>query len=120
MLAGEYGFIPIFFWQPVITTKKLKTADEQRWERDYTHDPAARTRLYQAIIDERRHCRELIEASDAVDLSALFDDWKLPVYIDLYHLSEIGNGAVATAMLPVVAAAISAISAQSAARAQRR
>lgn len=118
MLAGEYGFMPIFFWQPVITTKKLKTIDEQRWESDYTHDPAARIRLYQAIIDERRHCRELIEASDAVDLSALFDDWQLPVYIDLYHLSENGNGAVATSMLPVVAAAISAIPAQGAAPAQ--
>ena len=70
--------MPIFFWQPVITTKKLKTVDEQRWERDYTHDPARADRLYQAIIDERRHCRELIEASDAVDLSALFDDWSAP------------------------------------------
>jgi hypothetical protein len=120
MLAGEYDFVPIFFWQPVITTKKLKTVDEQRWERDYTHDPAARTRLYQAIVDERRRCRELIDASDAIDLSALFDDWGRPVYIDLYHLSEIGNGAVATSMLPVVAAAISAISAQSAAPAQGR
>lgn len=118
MLAREYGFIPLFFWQPVITTKKLKTADEQRWERDYTHNPAARARLYQAIVDERRHCQELSQASDAIDLSALFDGWSAPVYIDLYHLSEPGNAAVAAAMLPAVAAAARAVAARSNASAQ--
>ena len=108
LLAREYAFTPIFFWQPVITSKKLKTADEQRWERDYTHDPGSRGRLYQAIVNERRYCQELAQASDAIDLSALFDDWSAPLYIDLYHLSEAGNAAVAAAMLPTVAAAASA------------
>jgi lysophospholipase L1-like esterase len=109
MLAREYGFRPVFFWQPVITTKNCKTVDEQRWERDYTHDPAARTRLYTSIVDARRHCRELVEAADALDLSALFDGWTDPVYIDLYHLSEPGNAAVAEAMLPDIAAAVEAL-----------
>jgi lysophospholipase L1-like esterase len=109
MLAREYGFRPVFFWQPVITSKTLKTGDEQRWERDYTQDPASRARLYSAIIDERRHCRGLAQAGDAVDLSGLFDDWVQPVYIDLYHLSEAGNAAVAEAMLPAIAAALTAI-----------
>ena len=108
MLAREFGFIPVFFWQPVITTKKIKTVDEHRWERDYTHYPAARSRLYHEIIDERRSTPELAQAADAVDLSALFDDWAEPVYIDLYHLSEAGNAAVAEAMLPAVAAAAEA------------
>ena len=109
VLGREYGFCPIFFWQPVITTKALKTTDEQRWERDYTRDPAARTRLYNAIISERRACRDLAAAADAVDLSALFDAWSDPVYIDLYHLSEAGNVAVAEAMLPAIGAAVASI-----------
>jgi hypothetical protein len=109
ILGREYGFCPIFFWQPVITTKAAKTSDEQRWERDYTHDPAARTRLYTAIIHERRTCRDLAAAADAVDLSALFDAWSDPVYIDLYHLSEAGNAAVAEAMLPAIGAAVASI-----------
>jgi hypothetical protein len=108
VLAAEFGFIPVFFWQPAITTKEVKTADEQRWECDYTHDPAARTRLYGAIISERRNNPELAQAADAVDLSALFDAWTEPVYIDLYHLSETGNAAVAEAMLPAVGAAVEA------------
>ena len=105
LLAREYGFQPIFFWQPVITTKQLKTADEQRWDNDYTRDPVRRRRLYLAIIAERRRRLDLVGAPDTVDLSALFDDRAEPVYIDLYHLSEAGNAAVAEAMLPAVAAA---------------
>jgi hypothetical protein len=108
LLAGEYGFRPIFFWQPVITTKKCQTPDERRWLRDYTNDPERRRLLYQAIIDEFRHRPELFEAPDLIDLSTLFDDWTAPVYIDLYHLSEVGNAAVAEAMLPAVAQAASA------------
>jgi hypothetical protein len=105
LLGREYGFQPIFFWQPVITTKRCKSADEQRWENDYTKDPAGRRLLYQAIITERRRCSELAEAPDTIDLSALFDGWTDPVYIDLYHLSEVGNAAVVEAMLPAVEAA---------------
>jgi lysophospholipase L1-like esterase len=108
LLAGEYGFRPIFFWQSVITTKKFKTRDERRWVDDYTNDPERRHLLYHAIIDERRRRAELIEAPDTIDLSALFDDWTEPVYIDLYHLSEAGNAAVAEAMLPGVAQAVGA------------
>ena len=90
----------------MITTKKTKTEDEQRWLGDYTDDPERRRLLYEAILDERRCSPDFIDAADAVDLSALFDDWTDPVYIDLYHLSETGNAAVAAAMLPFVDAAL--------------
>ena len=109
LLAREFRFQPLFFWQPVITTKQVKTPDEQRWTGDYTSDPARRRDLYTAVVAERRGCRELAGIPGAVDLSALFDDRRDPVYIDLYHLSEAGNAAVAEAMLPTVAAMVSAI-----------
>lgn len=109
VLSREYGFRPIFFWQPVITTKKHKSHDEQRWESDYTGDPLRRRLLYERIITERRRSPELVEASDAIDLSGLFDDCVEPVYIDLYHLSEAGNAAVAEAMLPKVGEAVSGV-----------
>jgi lysophospholipase L1-like esterase len=106
LLAREYQFRPLFFWQPVLTTKRAMTIDEQRWDKDYTKDPEMRRRLYAAILAARRASREIAEAADTVDLSALFDDWTSPVYIDLYHLSEAGNAAVAAAMLPAVTVAI--------------
>jgi lysophospholipase L1-like esterase len=109
LLGREYGFHPIFFWQPVITTKRHKSRDEQHWESDYTGDPLRRRLLYERIIAERRRSPELVEAPDAIDLSGLFDDCAEPVYIDLYHLSEAGNAAVAEAMLPIVAEAVSGL-----------
>lgn len=109
LLAREYGFRPLFFWQPALTTKQVLTRDEQRWDKDYTKHPEARRRLYAAILETRQDCREIADAADTVDLSALFDDWTDPVYIDLYHLSEAGNAAVAEAMLPILAAAASAL-----------
>ena len=109
LLAREHRFEPIFFWQPVITTKKFKTQDERRWVNDYTNDPERRRLLYEAIVGERQRHPELIDASDIIDLSALFDDWTEPVYIDLYHLSETGNAAVADAMLPAVAQVANAL-----------
>jgi hypothetical protein len=109
LLARGYGFQPLFFWQPVITSKRFKTSDERRWVDDYTSDPGHRLLLYDAIVDERRRDPELLNAVDAIDLSALFDDWNEPVYIDLYHLSEAGNAAVAEAILPILVTTVSKV-----------
>jgi hypothetical protein len=109
LLAREYRFWPLFFWQPVIMTKKLTTTDEQRWVDDYTVNPERRRLLYEMILAERRNCPGHVNAADAVALSALFDDWTDPVYIDLYHLSEAGNSAIAVAMMPIVAGAVGAL-----------
>jgi lysophospholipase L1-like esterase len=108
LIAREHGFRTLFFWQPVITTKTVKSADEQRFEQDYTKDVAARRRLYGAVIAERRGRPELAAAADVFDLSAIFDAAAGPIYIDAYHLSESGNIAVAEAMLPAVVTAAAA------------
>jgi lysophospholipase L1-like esterase len=108
LIAREHGLRALFFWQPVITTKTVKSLDEQRFEQDYTKDVAARRRLYGAVIAERRRRPELAEAADVFDLSAIFDARTDPVYIDAYHLSESGNIAVAEAMLPAIAEAAAA------------
>jgi hypothetical protein len=102
LLAREHGFATLFFWQPVITTKIVKSSDEQRFEAEYSRDVAGRRRLFEAIIAERRRHPELVASADAIDLSAVFDACSDPVYIDAYHLSEAGNIAVAEAMLPAL------------------
>ncbi|HEY1259642.1 MAG TPA: hypothetical protein VGF34_10355 [Stellaceae bacterium] len=108
LLAREHGFATLFFWQPVITTKERKSADEARFEADYTQDVALRRRFYCLVIEAYRGHPDIAAAGDAVDVSALFDAVEEPVYIDAYHLSETGNAMVAEAMLPFVAAAIDA------------
>ncbi len=109
LLAEAYRFRPLFFWQPVLTTKEIKTADEAFFETEYTADVTARQRLYAAILAARRQHPELAAAADIIDLSRLFDERAEPVYIDLYHLSEAGNAAVAEAMLASLATAVAAV-----------
>jgi lysophospholipase L1-like esterase len=108
LLAREHGFATLFFWQPVITTKTVKSGDEQRFEADYSRDVAGRRRLFEAIIAERRRRPEFASAADTIDLSAIFDARSDPVYIDAYHLSESGNIAVAEAMLPALVEIVAA------------
>jgi lysophospholipase L1-like esterase len=99
-LAREYGFRPLFFWQPTLVTKRNKSADEQRSEALMTRDVAGRRQLYTAILAARRAHPGLAGASDAADLSTIFDDSAEAIYIDPFHLSEAGNAVVAEAMLP--------------------
>ena len=108
LMAEAYGFRALFYWQPVITTKRVKTADEQFFESEFTGNLGARRELFAAIIEERRRHPALTGAADAIDLSRLFDDRPEPLYIDLFHLAEAGNAEVAEAMLPAVAAAVAA------------
>jgi len=103
LLAAEYGFRAIFYWQPVITTKRVKSADEQRFEADHTRDVIARQALNEAVIGEYRRRIGIAGEVDAVDLSALFDEVVSPIYIDMVHLSEAGNLAVAEAIVPSLA-----------------
>ncbi|HEU0156579.1 MAG TPA: hypothetical protein VFQ82_10960, partial [Stellaceae bacterium] len=106
LLAREHRFATLFCWQPVITTKERKSADEARFEADYTTDVARRRAFYRLAIEAYRRHPEIAAAGDTVDLSAVFDAVGDPVYIDAYHLSETGNVIVAEAMLPFVAAVI--------------
>jgi lysophospholipase L1-like esterase len=108
LLAAEYGFRPIFYWQPVITTKRAKSPDERRFEADHTRDVEMRRALNLAVIAECRRRIGMNVAVDTVDLSALFDEVATPVYIDTLHLSEAGNEAVAKAMAPSLAALLNA------------
>jgi len=114
-VAREYGFMALFFWQPVITTKKIKSRDEVKWEASLSVDVEMRRRLHAAAIEERRRHPDLARQPDVFDLSSLFDDYGPPLYIDLAHLSEPGNVAVAEAAFPAVAAAVAKAEARRAA-----
>jgi lysophospholipase L1-like esterase len=119
LLAGAYGFRTVFFWQPALASKKIKTAAEHRFEGTQSLDPGVRRRLVAACADSFRRHPDLAGSPDAFDLSALFDDESKQVYIDFGHLTEAGNDIVAAAMLPVVKAAVGAAAAQKIAVAPR-
>jgi len=108
LLAASYGFQAVFFWQPVITTKRVKTADELFFEAEFTRDVYRRREFFALVQAAYEAHPELRGASDTLDLSRLFDEHAWPLYIDLYHVTEPGNAAVAEAMLPALSAILPA------------
>lgn len=108
-LAREYGFRVLFVWEPSLATKRAKSDHERRVESDGALSLEMRRRIFCAVIDEYRLRAGLTGPADTLDLSALFDERADPVYIDFAHLTEAGNATVAEAMLPTVAAIVTAI-----------
>lgn len=106
LLAAKHGFQVLFFWQPTLVTKRVKTPHEQRYLSDGTGDLAFRERLFAAIGQAWREHPALAGRPDCIDISGIFDHIEAPVYIDPFHLAEDGNAQVAEAMLPALAAAV--------------
>lgn len=102
MLAAQHGFQVLFFWQPTLVTKRVKSPHEQRYLSDGTGDLAFRERLFAAIGQAWRQHPALAGQPDCIDISTIFDHIETPVYIDPFHLAEDGNAQVAEAMLPAL------------------
>jgi lysophospholipase L1-like esterase len=98
-LATGYGFRYLVVWPPVVTTKPVRTAYEERQMQRF----AGLWPLYARV-------RELMAAAPELasprwmDASAVFQATNEPVYVDAFHLTEKGYRAVADAALPALAA----------------
>lgn len=106
LLAARHGFQALFFWQPTLVTKRVKSPHEQRYLSDGTGDLALRERLFAAIGQAWREHPALAGQPDCIDISGIFDHIEAPIYIDPFHLAEDGNAQVAEAMLPALDAAV--------------
>ena len=100
-LGREYGFLPVFIWQPVAFTKQQPTAYERSATRAYEYARPFFTRVYQRVHDQGG-CR----GAQVDDLSHLFDREDGPMFLDAFHLTEEGNRRLAAAILPSVATAL--------------
>ncbi len=94
-LGRRYGFEPLFYWQPVIFSKRRRSPHEQA---------RAEHRAYYEKVFEDTYRR--VRRSEALnghprfhDISGLFDDAEEPYYVDEWHVSEPGNRRVAAAMV---------------------
>ncbi len=94
-LGRRHGFDPLFYWQPIIFSKRHRSPHEQTM--------AERASMYMKILtDGYRRVRQ----SEALnnnprfhDISDLFDDAEESYYLDRVHLSEPGNRLIAEAMV---------------------
>lgn len=99
MLAQQYGFTPLFYWQPLIFTKQTLSEYEQAW-----HDQASAQwkDFLLDVYDVVARDRDLDALESFRNISRVFDELHDPYYLDAFHLTEDGNRVVAAAMLPDV------------------
>jgi hypothetical protein len=99
-LGEIYGVEVLFVWQPAIMFKTPLTPTEQaiiaRWENE-------RSGLFYLYMDVDAIIRQRVhEYDNIVLLSDLFTEVDETIFHDLVHITEIGNGMVAEAVLPQV------------------
>ncbi len=94
-LGRRYGFEPLFYWQPVLFSKRHRSPHEQTIvERVSMHE-----KKFDDIYRRVRRSEALNSHPRFHDISDLFDDSKEPYYLDGWHLSEPGNRLIAAAMV---------------------
>ncbi len=103
-LAREYGFRAVFFWQPTIYSKKVLSAEEQRGRLG-----AARRRGGPAFAEEYRAFNAAFQqrmktssVQGVYDLSDVFENDPRTIFIDRFHISEVGNEKVTEAIAPIL------------------
>jgi lysophospholipase L1-like esterase len=90
-LGREYGFQPLFYWQPVIFSKPRLTSYEMAARERYGYARSFFQRVYATVAAGPPTCAGL----RVRDLGGTFAADAAPRYIDAFHLSEDGNAIVA-------------------------
>lgn len=93
-LSEEYDFETLFYWQPVIFTKKRLTDYEigEKEKKEYVEP------IYHATRRHIAESRPLAHHENFADISNIFDAVEEPIYIDFCHLAEKGNRMIAEIM----------------------
>ncbi|WP_133511308.1 SGNH/GDSL hydrolase family protein [Candidatus Thiosymbion oneisti] len=94
-LGRGYGFDPLFYWQPIIFSKRHRSP----WEEILAGFAFSTKQAYDTIYRRVRQSESLNSHPRFRNISALFDDSGEPYYVDqFHHLSEAGNRRVAAAI----------------------
>lgn len=99
-IAEAYEVEVLFVWQPAIIFKDSLSESEQAI---YQRSDTERAGLFALYNEVDAIVRERVEADNidnVIILSDLFADNTDPIFHDLVHITEIGNGIVAEAILP--------------------
>ena len=92
LLADRYGFEALFYWHPMIFTKKSLTPYERQWYEGAVGEwgdfllAGYRSIESDVFLNQEQRFRYL---------GTLFDELEDPYYLDAFHLSEDGNLLVA-------------------------
>ena len=95
-LASEYGFDYLFFWQPVLGVGEKPLAGIERAMANYLPFPEHWREVYAGVGEAAAELPRLH------DLSDVFADEREALYIDIFHVTPVGNRIVAERMAEVI------------------
>ena len=99
LLAKDYGFHCVFFWQPTLLDgEKPLTADEVRLRQSELNDHPGSDAVVQATYS----LFETYQGANFFDLANIFDEDPEARFIDFSHLGPAGNQIVADKMFAVL------------------
>jgi hypothetical protein len=94
-LGKQYGFRGLFYWQPTIFQKNHLTEYEASWRQEVRPMELFFLKTY-ALVQQSTGTHEM--DSQVRDLSKIFSDVRVPLYVDWCHLAELGNSLIAKRM----------------------
>lgn len=97
-LSARYGFEAFFFWQPMLATKAILSAEERDAVRKWGPRNIAFERRVNEVAASAFRKRPYVN-----DLQNIFDDDPQTVYLDFVHVGEEANRRLAAAMARVIA-----------------
>jgi hypothetical protein len=108
-VSGEYGFVPVYVWQPSIhaTRKRLTAFETRAFEQLRSNDFGRhQVALHREVAEKIDPSARAVAGTRFLNFSAVFDDETRPVFADrLGHTYESANDTLADALLaPVVRA----------------
>jgi lysophospholipase L1-like esterase len=101
-LADAYSIEVLFVWQPAPFHKHTMTPEETILYENVLADRPGLYTLYQAADTLLREQLTPQEAKNFLIISDLFSDTPEQIFIDVIHITENGNFAVAESMIPML------------------
>lgn len=99
-LASAYGVRVLFVWQSALAFKSPRVGIENVAYERLTSERAGLAELHIAVDAGLRQRLQAGDAPAVVSLADLFNGREEAIFYDLVHITEVGNQAVAEALLP--------------------
>jgi len=97
-LSQSYGFRSLFYWQPVIYTKRhLTEYERQSLELDVNY-PGMKEFYLETYAVVQQSSAGLNKKVAFHDMSSIFSDNREPIFVDFNHMGGKGNGFIARRM----------------------
>ena len=102
--ASEFGVDVLFIWQPAFFAKRSLSSFEAQFAAEIERSLPGFMRLYAEVDQLLRQAPASESSGDLLIISDLFADQEDEIFIDEAHINEVGNQAVAEAIVPEIAA----------------